>query len=187
MSEQINLQEKLKEINETTHEDQNVVEVDGEKAYLQEIPNITDHRTFGEIQSDEQAQRNHVFDSLNDHRFDTKIQSSRFLDKAIIHAAKNLGVMFTEECMGGRLFADVILSNKDAANTLFLQNRVRMSRHRRSQVDEPWQAGLYIYKDKELAYFVSQPLKVQSETILSVPFWIVRTNIILPGGKGTIH
>ena len=181
------IKEVLNEIGEKSHDEENVVEVGGEKAYTQELDNITDHRTLGEVVRDEEEQWNQTHKILHDHELASKREASFLIDKLINHVMRNLGVMGAPGFLFDRFFTDTVLARKDAANKLYQENRIRLSRHLTSQVDENWKAGLYIYLDKELAYFISHPEKMKYERVLGPEFWLVRTNVILPGAKGTIH
>ncbi len=152
---------------------------------LQDLSNITDHRTFGEIEDQEQDMKDIVHGSLKERRFDSREEAEHYIGQCIMWRFKEIGVD-TGFGLNGKKFADFIIGHEPAAKELYRLYRVRLSYHRESQEDEYWQAGYYIYWRDELVAFISKPKQVQSEIILSVPFYLVRTNINLPGGKGRI-
>ncbi len=160
---------------------ENVVMIGDQEVCLQALENITDQRTFGEIEEDEQAQWDQIHGELREHRFDTKKEASFFVGQCIMHTCKALGANMTFIQSHGKMTQD------EFEKQLYLHYKIRVSKHIKSQEDEYWQAGTYIYKEKELVAFISQAAHVQSEIVLTVPFWVVRTNVQLPGGKGVLH
>ena len=170
---------------EEAHMYQNTVDIDGVKVTLQELPNTTDHRTMGEIEDDEKAQCEYAMANLKDHRFLTKEVAIAYIDECFMFTLKRLGVSVGS--MTGGEFFQKVTTNKDFEKKLYKNSKVRVSRHRRSQEDEFWQAGLYVYKGDELAAFIGEGDRVTSEIIFAPPFYIVRTNVSLPGGKGFIN
>ena len=192
MSEQ--LKDELNKIGESSHDKLNTVLVDGEEAFLQDIPNITDHRTFGDIEEDEKEQWAVMYKSLDEIRRDDRVSAIMAIEDCVEYAMKSLGVdlfklVKIEEFSFLPTLSKLkkIFSDDKLKKKLFREHRVRVSKHRKSQVDEIWQEGLHIYKDKELAYFIGEAKEMVSEMVLSVPFWLVRTNVVLPGGKGLLH
>lgn len=157
----------------------NGVEVGDQTVTLQELENQTDHRTLGEIEDDEQAQWDQIFRELKEpHRFNTEGEAKFYFGQCMMHALNKLGADI------GYLRSIGPMAKKEFEAKLYWLYKIRVSRHRKSQENEFWKPGTYLYKNKELAYFISEPVFVQSEFILSIPYWVVRTNVRLPGGKG---
>ncbi|MDY6910740.1 MAG: hypothetical protein SVM79_00035 [Chloroflexota bacterium] len=150
--------------------------------YEQEPLNLLDpslaNRTLGEVEEDEQRQWQEIAGKLKEHRFDTSQQAYYFAHSCIAYTYRRLGLDMQ------KLVAAQPQNKQEMAELMYRFWRIRVGVHTRSQEDELWQAGTYIYQGDELVAFISQPARYQSEVILSVPFWLVRTNVILPGGKG---
>lgn len=170
---------------------QNTVDIDGVKVSLQELDNITDHRTMGDIEEDEKAQCDQMHRELKEYEYDLLSDARGFISECIIHSLERLGCEIDRDI--GRNWKtqgfDIIiflLQNKEAAKILYASKKVRVSYHRKSQEDEFWKSGLYIYKDKELIAFISKPERMRNEIRLKPEFWMVRTNVKLPGGKGIL-
>ena len=166
----------------------NSIIIHGQEVPLQELESRPDRRTFGEIEEDERTQWNTIYNNLNDYEFhDTTGQNDRvpkearkFVGDCILYSLKTLGANLNiiNEW-------DQKLTREEFEKRLWAMWKIRVAKHRQSQHDEIWQSGTYIYKDKELVFFISAPKRFQGEFIkVATTFWIVRTNIQLPGGKG---
>jgi len=172
----------------TKSEFHNAIMIDGQEVPLQDLDSQPDRRTFGEIEDDEQTQWNTIYNNLKDHEFhDTTGQNNLvpkparfFVGDCILHALKTLGANLDTMSLWHKKY-----TKEELEKRLWAMWKIRLSKHRPSQHDEIWQSGTYIYKDKELVYFIGSPKRFQGQFIKVVtPFWIVRTNIQLPGGKG---
>ena len=174
--------------NNTEMEFKNSIMIHGQEVPLQELESRPDRRTFGEIEEDEKAQWNQIYGNLRDYEFtDTTHQNGKvpketrkFVGDCILHALKQLGANIQTIKMWNQRY-----NREEFEKQLWAMWKIRVSKHRQSQHDEIWQSGTYLYKDKELVYFISAPKRFQGEFIkVATTFWIVRTNIQLPGGKG---
>ncbi len=144
---------------------------------LELLDNQQDHRTLGEVAEDEQRQWAAIWNELREHRFDTKQQAYYFYHNCMAHTYRRLG--FHPKVVA----AHMVKRDTDELQKLMYRFwRIRVSFH--NDEDELWKVGVYIYKGQELVAFVSRPARYQSEFVLSVPFWLVRTNVELPAGKG---
>jgi hypothetical protein len=161
----------------------NSVILEGQEVPLQDLERIPDRRTFGEIEEDERQQWDYIYSNLKEYRFDTEPQAKHFYGQCMMHTLKRLGASlnYLKSIEG--------LTKQEFEEKLWLLHKIRLSRHRKSQKEEFWQAGMHIYTDnesRECVAFISTPAFMQSEIVLSVPFWLVRTNVKLPGGKGML-
>ncbi len=160
---------------------ENAIEIGDQEVCLQDLSSTTDQRTFGEIEEDEKAQWENVHRELKDCRFNSKAEAKLFIGRCIMHTLNALGANIERINLFGKMTKD------EFEKKLYALYRIRVSKHRKSQHNEYWEGGTYIYKGDELAAFVSTAAFVKSEFVLSVPFWLVRTNVKLPGGKGVVH
>lgn len=171
-----------------TAEFKNSIMIHGQEVPLQDLESQPDRRTFGEIEDDEQVQWDTIYNNLKDHEFhDTTGQNNRvpkqakcFIGDCLLHAFQTLGADKKTMDLWNERY-----TQEEFEKQLWAMWKIRVSKHRQSQHDEIWQSGTYLYKDKELVYFISAPKRFQGEIIkVATTFWIVRTNIQLPGGKG---
>lgn len=178
----------FKLIDSKDKEFQNSINIHGQEVPLQELESRPDRRTFGEIEDDEKEQWNKVYNNLKDYEFhDTTGRNGRvpkearkFIGECILFALKKCGANLDTIAEWNKKY-----TRDEFEKHLYANWKIRLSRHRMSQHDEIWQSGTYIYKDKELVYFISAPKRFQGEFVkVATIFWIVRTNIQLPGGKG---
>lgn len=149
-----------------------------EKEPLNLLDSSLARRTLGEVEEEEQRQWQEIAGKLKEYRFDTSQQAYCFAHSCIAHTYRRLGLDMK------KLVAAQPQNKQEMAELMYRFWRIRVGVHTRSQEDELWQAGTYIYQGDELVAFISQPAKYQSEIVLSIPFWLVRTNVKLPGGKG---
>lgn len=164
----------------------NAVTVGDQEVTLQELESQTDHRTLGEIEEDEQDQWVYIQKDLKDYRFNTMEGAGVFVGECVVQVLRKCGVVneLGAKKMDGRLIFMNMVNNDKFAKAMYQKHKVRFSRHRDSQGDEFWEAGAYIYKDKECVAFISDGSFVKSEYIVGPAFYVVRTNVQLPGGKG---
>lgn len=157
-----------------------------DKMPLQEVDSTTDHRTFGEIEADEAEQWARIHNHLKEHRFDTRLAAKSFQHRCIAYTYKRLGLR-VEDLLADILTAGAKTRDERRAamhDSMYRRWRIRVSYHTPAMENELWQAGTYIYKRDELVAFIGRPGRYQSERVLTLPFWLVRTNVKLPAAKG---
>lgn len=159
----------------------NAVKEGSEVIPMQELDNITDQRTFDEVEADEREQWRVMHTKLHDLRRDSLVEAKQLVDHLLIYTFHKHGASSGWRVKQGPL------TWEELEKRLYKDFRIRVAKHRKSQHDEFWEAGHYIYVGKELVAFISDPVRVGSQIVLSVPFYLVRTNVDLPGGKGVIH
>jgi len=165
----------------------NAVKKGSEVIPLQEVPNIPDRRTFGEKEDDEQAQRDYIYSKLRDYKFyeggrEGKQRATNFVHEVLKHTYRKCGADI--QWIQGRVNDGI--TGKDLEKELYFKYRIRFSRHSLQEYakDEFWKAGTYIYKEDELVTFVSMVFEMKHEILYAPNFFLVRTNVELPGGKG---
>lgn len=127
------------------------------------IRDATEHMSLGDIKARDIDNLGLVVKESKEHLFDRKEHAGRFMGQAVNGALKKLGVdqlgMISK--YSNRHDKRFLAKQIDKA---MAENNVKVERRKYQEPEDIWRSGIYIYHNNEIAYFISECMRVKEKT-----------------------